>query len=323
MAAKRLAWQVSDTGVATFAEPQRPIRLITTRHGRGSVRFPADQHADKPGTDVIMLAQAHPPTDEPVKDMEVSLRVEAADGPLHKRVRVYGPRVFMKKLTKVAPGPAAELTEPLPLAYEFAEGGSDESAPDGKQWDKINPVGTGFAHKRAALVGQEAYRIELIGGSKPAGFAAIAPQWSPRVEHYGLVDDAYYKRRHPVAPKDFDTRFNCCGHPDLWSETPLRGDEPIEVIGATPEGEWRFRLPYYEPCFYVHIDGVSERYATHLDTLLIDIENPAERIVELTWRVSVRLPRKSERLDKIVMTNAHDVDLPYYDTSSQQEPTSS
>jgi hypothetical protein len=143
-----------------------------------------------------------------------------------------------------------------------------------------------------------------VGGSEPAGFGPIARQWEPRRSLYGTRDASWQRSRQPVPPKDFDPRYNCAGHPDLWSETPLRGDEPIEILGATPEGAWRFRLPYYAPAFHVTIDGEEETYDTHLDTILIDIEDTDERIVELSWRCCVRLPHKSERLEKIIITNA-------------------
>lgn len=309
----RLTWQIDADGKPRLAPKQRPIRITDKRHGRGSLRFVSDECAEKPGTDVMMLAQAHPPDGTEVRDMDVGLRVETGERTIQKMVRVYGPRVFMKKLARVAPGPAQPLVGPLPLVYEYARGGREVTAGAEDLVDPINPVGLGMAKDPSRLVGTEAYRIEPVGGSEPAGFAPIAKPWRPRLDRYGTVDDAYWRRRHPVPPKDFDPRFNCASHPDLYSETPLRGDEPIEVVGATPEGVWRFQLPYYEPHFEVRMDGESERYPTHLDTLMIDLEHPDERIVELTWRISVRLPRKPERLEKIVMTNAQDVPREYYE----------
>lgn len=78
-------------------------------------------------------------------------------------------------------------------------------------------------------------------------------------------------------------------------ETPLVGDEPVEVLGATPEGALRFRLPRYAPVFHSTVRGGTFAHETHMDTLLIDAD---ERRVELVWRVSVRLPRKSEHLEE-------------------------
>ncbi len=309
----KLAWQVGPNGRVRLAVPQRPIRLTAELRGgaSSSIRYPSDHYCEKSGTDVIMLAKAYPPEGAEVRELDVSLRIEAASGTIAKRVRAFGPRVFVKKIRGVVPGPAELLSEPLPLCYEHAEGGTDPEDPAIRS--ATNPVGIGHVRDKAKLVGSEAYRLEPLDGKSPAGFGPIAAQWSPRRERYGTTDEAYYRRRYPVAPEDFDLRHNSDAHPDLWSETPLSGDEPIEILGATPEGAWRFKLPFYEPRFDLTMDDESRRLETHLDSMLIDIEDPGRRLVELCWRVCVRLPRKSERLDRIVVTNAIDVDRHYYD----------
>jgi hypothetical protein len=146
--------------------------------------------------------------------------------------------------------------------------------------------------------------------------APIARHWTPRSEKYGTLNEEHFKYRHPVAPVDFDERYNCCGHPDLWARAPLKGDEAVELTGMTPEGVWRFQLPFYEPRFDVEIDGEAKRLETHLDTILIDVENPDERIVELTWRAHVRMPKKSERVGKILITDASVVMRHWYDPNA-------
>ena len=98
-------------------------------------------------------------------------------------------------------------------------------------------------------------------------------------------------------PRDFDTHHNCCAPAGLWSATPLRGDEPVEAAGVTPDGApWRFRLPLYEPAFACVIRGERLELATHLDTFFIDAD---ERLVELTWRAVFELPRKAELVERI------------------------
>ena len=74
----------------------------------------------------------------------------------------------------------------------------------------------------------------------------------------------------PLLPADFDPRFHVCVPEDQWSELPLRGDEPCEVLGATPEGQWRFRLPRRAPGFSSFTRGQRSEHRTHLDTVLID-----------------------------------------------------
>jgi hypothetical protein len=102
----------------------------------------------------------------------------------------------------------------------------------------------------------------------------------------------------PLLPPDFDSRYHVCVPPDQWSEMPLRGDEPVEVLGATPEGAWRFQLPRIVPGFSSFMGGRRAEHRTHLDTILIDAD---ARTVELTWRAAIPLPRKYEMLERVLV----------------------
>jgi len=164
-------------------------------------------------------------------------------------------------------------------------------------------VGMGVQHDRSALLGQPAPQIEdplaPLSSRKPApaGLGPVAPSWSPRAELCGTLDDEWRRTRAPIWPRDFDPRFYCCAPSDQWSETPLVGDEPVEIVGATPAGRWAFQLPHHEPVFTSKLRGQAERECeTHLDTYLIDA---GEGRVELTWRVAVPLPRKTEHLERV------------------------
>ncbi len=297
----KLTWEVSPEGEAKLAHPPRALRTMGVHYGlaaSSSLRFAGDVHCDKPGTDVILIGSAHP-ADDGATEREVSLRIETGRQTIHKALRVFGTRVYMDGPTGIVPGPAAPLTAPVPLRYELCA--LDREG-------RTNPAGV------EPVVGAPAHRIERAGGSAPAGFGAIDTWWRPRSDFYGTIDQAYIRRRHPIAPRDFDTRFNRWAHPDLQSDEPLAGDEPVEIIGCTPEQVWRFRLPRYEPCFRVTmVDGEPEELPSHLDTFAIDIEDCDRRLVELTWRVTVRLPRKTEQLHKITITNRVDVDESVYD----------
>lgn len=307
VAIAKLTLEVDGLGNCRLAYPPSPIRLADERHGDGpyaSTKYPSDYVEEKPGTDVIFVGTAHPPrTSSPPTQMDVELRV----GLLHKVVRVFGTRVFGSfTLGRLVPGPPQPL-RPTPLRYELAWGGHDESNPNELELDRENPAGVGFAELRHRRVGGVAPALEippalLERNQGPAGFGAIGSSWWPRVKLAGTYDDAWRRSRAPIKPKDFDPRFHCCAHPDLWSETPLRGDEPVEVLGATAEGNWRFRLPPFAPTFASVTRGEDEQpLDTHLDTFLIDGD---ERRVELCWRAAARLPRKAEFLERIVIREA-------------------
>ncbi len=296
----KMAYRVSARGVVSIA--QAPVRLASVPTGpRGSLRFPSDYVFDKPGTDVLLVGSAQPPADRVVTEMDVSLRV----GLLDKALRVYGPRLFYQGVLGVVPGPPGRL-EPTPLIWELAYGGTDESTPERWVVEPRNPIGTGFAVDRNRLVGTLAPSIEearspLSSRSPtPGGFGPIGPSFEPRQRYAGTYDERWKRERAPVLPADFDTRHNCVAPPGLWSATPLLGNEPVEVVGATPEGVWRFRLPPYEPSFASVIQGVRREHETHLDTFLIDAD---ERTVELSWRVAIPLPKKAERVDRLEVSS--------------------
>lgn len=307
----KLAWRVSPQGEASIAVPGRAIRPEPEHHDpadhRSSPRYPEDRAPEKPGTDVIMLASATPPPGAQVQSVDVSLRVETGKQSLEKAVRVFGARVFMKSAAGVKPGPGQPVVT-TPIVYELAEGGQDPEHPD--VVDFQNPIGIGKRKHPESLVGQPAYRIEPLGGTRPAGFGAMEANWEARRRHQGTRDAAYQRERYPIKPKDFDPRFYACAHPDLHSDEPLLGDEPVEIIGATPEPAFRFRLPRYRPRFEVTLFGETAELPTHLDTVLIDLHDPKHRIVEQCWRARVRLPKRSEYLSRITITNAIAIDEP-------------
>jgi hypothetical protein len=326
----KLGFRVSPRGAASLSRV--PVRITSMGWGeRGSLRSASDWAAQKPGTDVVMIATAHPPPEasaagiagsapvpgsardvrpspprdggQPparVTEMDVSLRV----GLLQKTLRVYGQRVYYQGVIGVVPGPPARL-EPTPLQYENAYGGRDAFDRHGVGYDPRNPVGIGFAHDRARLVGSVAPAIEDPSVAMPsrlttpAGFGPIPADWEPRLRFAGTFDERWARERAPVAPTDHDPRHASFAPAGLWSQKPLIGDEPVEVLGATPEGAWRFRLPRYEPVFACTIRGERRELETHLDTFYVDVE---ERRVELTWRAVITLPRKRELVERIEMS---------------------
>jgi hypothetical protein len=296
----KVSWLVSARGEPRLAIPPRPVRLLDERGPEarlGAFDLPSDRVEQKPGTDVILLGSAYP-SEPGATEQVVSLRLETGSGSIQKAVRVFGARMFAQGLLGVVPGPARALAV-TPLVYELARGGLDRSGVPDRKWR--NPVGIGLTAEPERQLGQPAYVIEPEGGAPPAGFGPIDPSWSPRRELAGTYDAQWARERAPVRPEDFDPRHHVACHPDLWSERPLAGDEPVEVLGASPEGAWRFRLPRYAPRFECIVAGTTTALDTHLDTFLIDLTDPEWRVVELCWRAAVRLPRKTERLESIAI----------------------
>jgi hypothetical protein len=300
----KMAYDVSPSGRCRPLLGGAPVRLTDERvsgAAESSLRYPGDLLDDKPGADVILAGTARPPADRAVTEMDVSLRVETGRRTLQKAVRVHGPRVWYAGAGGVVPGPAARLA-PTPLRYELAYGGADASDPRRPLVERRNPAGTGVAVDRRRLVGTPAPAIEdparPLGSSSPApaGFGPIAPEWSPRLERAGTYDEVWRRERAPLRPADFDPRHHCCSEPELWSEEPLAGDEAVEVLGATLEGAWRFRLPRHAPVVVADLRGERVEIRPGVDTLLIDAD--AGR-VELVWRARVPRPRKLDHVRAI------------------------
>lgn len=313
----RLGFQVTQWGASKLSSA--PVRITSSDWGpRGSLRYASDYAAQKPGTDVVMIATAYPPQGPPVTTMDVSLRV----GTLQKTLRVHGPRVYYQGVMGgVVPGPPARL-DATPLQYENAYGGRD-TADSNVGYEPRNPAGVGFAVDRARLVGTPAHSIEdpsvpmPARATTPAGFGPVAGSWEPRLRLAGTFDERWSRERAPSAPLDQDPRFASFAPPGLWSQKPLLGDEPVEIIGATSEPAWRFRLLRYEPLFGYQIRGERRALETHLDTFYIDVE---ERRVELTWRAVIVLPRKRELVERIFVVGKDKLPDSLFSEAGYQPP---
>jgi len=305
----KYTFEIAVDGSAKLAEKQSDIDLVDTYYGddpaTSSIRRPSQLFDQKPGTDVVLIAEAHPPAAREVKQMDVMLHM----GPIRKIVRVHGLRVWQPgAFGGLTAGPAMPIHKPIALTYELAWGGQDLSHPEKPMGEPRNYAGRGVCHDPKSLIGKPAAQLEdpehPIGshGVKPAAFGAIHRHWQPRVSYAGMYDQAWQDARMPLLPVDFDNRFHVCVPQDQWSPTPLRSDERIEVLGVTPEGVFFCQLPRIAPGFSSVTLGKRADHRTHLDTVLI---NAVERKVELTWRAAIPMPRKLEMLESIRIVEKH------------------
>lgn len=301
----KMTYEVSAHGEVSLPRRRSPVRRADVWRGSksaSSLRYPSDLEPEKPGTDVLLVGTAHPTT-EGAREMDVGVRIDRAHAPLQKVARLYGPRLWEAGLASVVPG-APGLLAPTPLTYENAFGGVARRADGRTLVQADNPVGSGVASDRRELVGTLAPVLEdflaPLSSRAPgvAGFGPIPSHWRPRLSFAGTHDDAWRRSRAPLAPLDQDARFFSCAPEGLWSEQPLRGDEPVSVVGVTPRGVWTYRLPLYPPLFRFVVRGDVKSVATHLDTYLIDADRGR---VELTWRASVPVPRKVQAIERVMI----------------------
>jgi hypothetical protein len=260
-----------------------------------SVRYPADLCVEKRGTDVVIVGEAVSP--RPVSVVDVAAQVRDRKVCL----RVHGERVYYRGALGVVVGSAATF-ECKPIVWERAYGGT---SPDKSAVERRNPVGRGFGRSASELVDTPAPQIEdpahpITSASdrpEPAGFGALGPHWSPRVEHAGTFDEVWKKTRMPRMPADFDVRFNNVAPAALQFERPLAAGDPIALLGMTADGLWKVELPAAAVRLEGHYhDGRVVPVHPHVDTVLVE---PLEDAIQLTLRHAFPMGRGSTLLREI------------------------
>ncbi len=288
------------------AEEQLPLLAKDEHFGdpaESSLKAPGDIGLVKPGTDVLLVGSAYAPGGNPTREMGVSLRV----GSIDKTVRVFGDRVWESGVFRTKASEPQPF-ERMPLVWERAFGGTDgtEGAEPQIHACDRNPLGRGFRVDggRKPLDGMQLPNLEdpshLIESWEdrppPAGFAPICPHWQPRRSYAGTYDEPWQKQRAPFLPEDFDPRFFQTAPVDQIAADYLQGDEEFEVLGATPSGQLRFRLPGYRLQITYRLDNTNHPLAAPLDTVLI--EPDAARLV-LLWRTVLPCDKKVLRVRAI------------------------
>jgi hypothetical protein len=269
-----------------------------------SIRYASDLGPAKTGTDVALVGHAYP---KGGRGSMVDVGLQA--GSLRKMLRVYGDRQwFNAGIAWVASKPVE--FERMPLIWERAFGGKDESHPDKAKhtFDPRNPVGTGFVQSGAKerLDGLALPNLEdinqLITGWKsrppPVCFGFVGPSWKGRAELGGTYSEAWQKKRLPLLPEDFDERFHNAAVSDLIARPHLIGGERVTVAGATPEGHLSFELPKVRLAVTAWIRGKESTRISTLDMVVIE---PDEQRVSLTWRACFPCPRQFSQIDAVVV----------------------
>ena len=302
VAVTKATYSIQPRGLV-LADEQQPIfhaGQFNAEPGKSSYRYEPECAYFKPGTDVALVANAVAPGG-PVTQQTVEFSV----GALRKTAVVVGDRFWHNGFTGsrlVGPKPFLEL----PLVYERAFGGWDRSHPDPNRQvpDTRNPMGCGFQRKFAAGEDQlplpniedPSDRIsDMDSRPNPVGFGFINPDWQPRVLFAGTYDDAWMANRMPALPADFDLRFFNAASPGLVADRRLTGNEVVRVVGCSHEQVLSFFLPGTSPpsCRFTIAGRPSTVLTAEFDTLVV---NTIERIVILTWRCHVQIPRGPEQL---------------------------
>ncbi len=310
----RGTFKLTDGGPLQIAEEQYPLVMSDTYEGdphETPLVACTDLAPFKPGTDVTFLGATFSPGAEAASSWTCGLKL----GPVSKRLRVHGPRVWRAHTRKTWKGLVDrtkedaldhwELTEGepieyLPLDWRRALGGQD--ANEAEKLLARNPIGQGIVDPASFLERSEWPAPQIEDASQPiltvedqpgpAGFGPLSPFWKDRAERAGTYDDAWLNDRHPLLPRDFDYRFWQAAHPDLVAEPWLQGDEEFELENLLRGREMlKGRLPKIG--LYVEIDqepGRSEGWMA-LDGVHFDMRPGIGRVF-LTWRCNFLWPER-------------------------------
>jgi len=300
-------YDILPDGQSRFGEKQLGIVFAdkySGKPGESSIAYESDVAQCKTATDVVMIGNAYSPHGREVDCLDVSLSV----GPVAKKVRVFGDRVWQATgLGRVRISDPLPFTK-MPLVYERAFGGVDQSHEDAEKhgWEDRNPVGVGYRVNAGSkmLDGQRLPNLEtpdaLISDWRdkpfPQGFGFFGRHWMPRKAYAGTFDERWENERAPALPEDFDARFFQSAHPDLIADPPLRGDEIVVATNVLPQGDLRLRLPGHGVSVVAYFDHGQRMGNPVLDTFVL---MPDKRKFVLVWRSNFDCPRSFADLEGI------------------------
>jgi len=304
----KATFDILPDGSTRLADEQVPVWRMgqpAGELGKSSLIYEADLLGMKPGTDVLVNGSAWAPGERQVTSVDVELVI----GSIHKRLRVFGDRVWERSLvggvTMSSPAPF----ESMPIKYERSYGGWDRSASDpaDHRLESRNPIGTGFAVRGEGCVDMRLPNIEypnqLIGSWKdrpaPAGLNAIDCYWTPRRELAGTYDDKWRAERLPLWAEDFDQRYNHCAPVDQQVPGFLRGGEEMQLINLSRDSRLAFRLPRIYPFFQTRFGGEHIEHRGQLCTVIVEPDVP--RVI-MAWQTSLICNHRVDQLDATVVS---------------------
>lgn len=283
LVAVRATFLFDARGHLTVAPEQQKVCLAPVFWGDpgfSSLRYDTDLPRTKVGTDIVLHASAYAPSDKPNSFVDVGWAV----GSLSKGLRIYGDRVWERRLGTFAPSAPVPFTV-MPIRYERAWGGE---LPQGNGRDPLNPAGMG----REVLLGKPVPNCTRIEDpiespryeGKPAGFGPIACHWQPRVSLAGTYDDQWKRTRQPLVPVDFQDAYFQCAPVDQQTRGFLKGGERVVLKNLTPEGFVSFHLPRIALGFRTEIGGTVIHQGRVLHTVMLE---PDERKLVMVWHTAL------------------------------------
>jgi hypothetical protein len=307
LVAIKATFDVQPDGSCRLSEQQVPVFRVGQPYGKpgeSSLAYDGDLLGVRPCTDVLVKGSAWTPEGRPAASVDVQVVV----GPVRKRLRVFGDRVWERGPAGAVAASRAVEFESMPIIFERAYGGWDRTADDPAEHrlEERNPVGTGFAiraeHCRDKRLPNIEYPDQLIGSWKdrpaPAGLNAIECHWSGRRELAGTYDEGWRRSRFPLWALDFDPRYHNCAPPDQRAPGYLAGGETVDLINLTANGRLRFALPVVQLTVETRFGRERIEHGANLAAVILEPDVPR---VLLVWQASLVCNHRVDELDETVV----------------------
>jgi len=232
------------------------------------------------GVDVLVFGHAHAPGGKSVTTHDVLIEV----GPITRRVRVFGDRVWEKRWTGKFTISAPQTYTRMPLDLAYAYGGKDK-------WDGLdvpfsdNPDGKGFVADAARVVGVALPNLEdpehLISAweerPEPVGLGCCPTTSGLRLRN--SVEINHQAALSKLKPSYYNSAFPRMIAPSLPAGTQVR------LNGIAADGPLEFVIPDHR--FAVHLAFGEERAECPLLIDQLGIECDVRRAF-ITWRYPFR-----------------------------------
>lgn len=292
-------------GSTYLSDEQAPVLLMPEPVGEvgKSLIYESDLLGVKPCADILVNGSAWVPNGKRASSVDIQL----VAGPIKKRLRVFGDRVWEHGLLGVYISPA-QAFESMSITYERAYGGWDRSSPDPAKhrMEERNPVGTGFAIRQKHCVGMRLPNVEypdqLISSWKhrppPAGLNAVDCSWSPRRELAGTYDEQWLENRFPLWAEDFDPHYRNCAPIDQQAPNFFRGGEVVDLVNLSREGRLTFELPRIHLAFQTRFGTERVEHQAQLCTVIIEPEIPH---VIMSWQTHIVCNHRADELDETIV----------------------
>ncbi|MDX2419210.1 MAG: DUF2169 domain-containing protein [Xanthomonadales bacterium] len=273
---------------------------FTGEPGFSSPVYESDYCLTKPNCDVLLIGSAYTANGRPAPYTRVGMKL----GPISKTIDVIGDRTWSGR--GGAPSEPIPFTV-MPITYDRAFGGVDDSNPDKAKAFNLNPVGMGFRpllkkdelQNQAVPNTQESGKpvMNPKGNYQPMSFGPIGRSWPPRLGYAGTYDDAWLDDNFPFLPPDFDTRYYQAAPVDQQMPYP-RGGEQVTLVNLTPDGRRSFNLPVIDvPVVFFHTKGERHQTTGVIDTIVIE---PEKNILTLTWRANLQLKKNIFEIPQVL-----------------------